>query len=109
MLRLYDPGDFYESSSISKDKVTNIGTGNYHYQSLVVAYTIGRQRVLFDTLIIDSGFRFGLSPNVMFDNIEDLFSSGAPSFEYQIKRKVNQRIFGAQMFNFHLGIGFLAF
>lgn len=105
----YNQGDFYDNISFTKNRVENIGKGKYNYRSSVFAYTIGRQRILFNSIIIDSGVRFGMSPNVMFDNIGDLFSSGAPSFENQIRRKVNQRIFGAQMCNIHLGIGFIAF
>jgi hypothetical protein len=89
----------------------NLGAGEYDFKSAAIALTFGRQRVLFNSIIIDSGFRFGVSTNAVFSFIKDdlLDDSYGLPFEDQLKTKVNQRIFAAQLFSFHLGIGFLAF
>lgn len=109
----YDPLAFYRTSSgFPKDRFSRfIGTGYYSYKTFAVALTLGRQRVLFNRIIIDSGIRFGVSPNFVFNYIvNDVFGDTyRKSMEDQIKLNTNTRIFTGQLVNLHLGIGFLAF
>lgn len=90
-----------------------VGKGDYRYKTFAITYTIGRSRVLFDRLVLDGGIRFGLMPAAIFNFLNDgeiFFDAiGSTSTEATFKHQVNNRLFRAQTFNFHLGLSFLAF
>lgn len=87
---------------------------SYNYKSFVVAFTFGKQRILFNKLILDYGVRAGINYNYVFKHasIIGMLSEGF-SDDYTIagklKEAANFRLFGAQLFNAHIGLGFLAF
>lgn len=83
------------------------GPGEYNYKNVVFTYTIGKQRVLFDRIVLDYGLRMGVSPAAVGAVVfEDLISD---SLEGYYKKESRKRTFRHQLINFHLGIGFLAF
>ena len=90
---------------------TIVGTGDYQFTTFAITYTIGRSRVLFDRIVLDYGIRFGVVPAeaISFVNSEGDFSSGSLDTETGFKYDVNTRLFRSQIFNFHIGLGFLAF
>jgi hypothetical protein len=84
-----------------------LGEGIYNYKNFTITYTIGRQRIFFNALVVDYGIRFGVSPLVVpsfllndgyHEDIETIFRDDS-----------RYRIFRQQLVNLHLGIGFLAF
>jgi hypothetical protein len=109
----YDAKSFYKTSSrLPEYKVEgSLGTGNYDFKECALALTFGRQRILFDRLIIDTGIRFAVSPNAMVNYfVDDIAGEDYnTSMEHQVRKSTNARIFTAQLFNFHIGLGFLAF
>ncbi|MCE3280446.1 MAG: hypothetical protein K0S44_2637 [Bacteroidetes bacterium] len=109
----YDPLAFYANTARYEEEriKTRIGTGTYNFKSLAIAATFGRQRILFDRLVLDAGIRLAVSPNMVLNFIStEVFGDGYNStMEEQIRLNSNTRLFTAQLFNFHLGIGFLAF
>ncbi len=110
----YEKNSFYYGA-ITPDNliVTPIGLGVYNYKSFAVAYTIGRQRIFKDVLIIDTGIRFGLVPEPIIEevisSVFDGSSNAVWSMEDQVKSDVKFRLFTQQLISFHIGIGFLAF
>jgi len=96
---------------------TNMGTGLYNYKTIALAFTFGKQRVLFDRLILDYGCRIGIVPQGIFsalvyddDNPFTVFTDGTGnSFPLYTKRNTHMRLFAHELFNFRLGLGFLAF
>lgn len=109
----YDPKAFYANTARYEEEriKTNVGPGTYNFKSLAIAATFGRQRILFDRLVLDAGIRLAVSPNMVLNYITaDIFGeSNTVTMEEQIRLNSNTRLFTAQIFNFHLGIGFLAF
>ena len=108
----YDRTAFYMGSPIPENKIIGtIGRGEYDFKSFAIALTLGKQRVLFDAITLDTGVRFGISPNAVLNFIsDDMFSNYSNStFENQLKINMNSRILTSQLVNFHIGIGFLAF
>jgi hypothetical protein len=85
----------------------NLGKGEYLYKNVSFAYTIGKQRILADKIVIDYGLRIAYTPAVNiitlagFDTVNDI--------EDYYRRESRMRMFRQQLINFHLGIGFLAF
>jgi hypothetical protein len=85
----------------------NLGTGEYSYNNVAVAYTVGKQRVLGNKIVLDYGLRIAYTPaaNIVtlagFDTVKDI--------DDYYKRESRMRMFRQQLINFHLGIGFLAF
>ncbi|MDQ3047805.1 MAG: hypothetical protein M3R27_09685 [Bacteroidota bacterium] len=104
---IFDRDAFYLNNSSESYPVSN---KKYTYKSVAIGYTIGRQRIIKDMLIIDTGIRFGITPyslyNFMFE-FSGAYSDG--TFQEQFIQPVHERLFGAQLFNIHFGIGFLAF
>ncbi len=89
-----------------------IGTGDYDFRSFAFAYTLGRQRVIANKIILDAGIRFAICPNYLLNFIKnDVFGDYEDRlpFETALKSEVNQRLIGAQLINLHIGISFLAF
>lgn len=108
----YDKNSFYDQYYSPDTRLPALGMGEYNFKTFAIALTLGRQRVLFNTLILDTGFRFGVSTNAIFNFlIDDIFdgSMSNSALESQFKQDTHYRIFAAQLFNFHIGIGFLAF
>lgn len=89
--------------------------GRFESRSFAIALTFGRQRVFFNSIIVDTGFRLGVSTNALFNiiiyDVLDFNSPNATTVNYdsELKQDINYRLFGAQLFNFHIGLGFLAF
>ena len=79
----------------------------YSYNNVSVAYTVGKQRILGDKIVLDYGLRFAYTPaaNIVtlagFDTVKDI--------EDYYRRESRMRMFRQQLINFHVGIGFLAF
>jgi hypothetical protein len=91
--------------------VPAIGTGNYSNKTIALAYTIGRQRILFNRLVLDMGLRFALVPTAIIAYIDPAadFKYKDLALEKRFRYDTDIRSFAAQVFNFHIGIGFLAF
>ena len=107
---IYSKDAFVDESRDKGSKNVTLGIGTYDYTTLSIGYTVGRQRVLFNSIILDTGVRFGISPNGIFDStFGNLGGDYNKSFEEELKQTVNYRIMGAQLFNVHIGIGFLPF
>ena len=85
-----------------------LGTGQYSYKNIAFAYTFGKQRVFYDKIILDYGVRFAYSPALNIITLSSGDSNSVSVYNY-FKRSSNLRIAYEQLFNIHLGIGFLAF
>jgi hypothetical protein len=89
----------------------------YKFNSLILAYTIGKQRVLFDKLVLDWGIRFGINYNYISKSVNPLEMMFADrtsayeedSIEKKLKEQAIARTMGAQLVNAHVGLRFLAF
>ena len=97
--------DFYNKPNFSKVKNLNL-----NLKSLGINFTFGKSRVYFDRIIISTGLQLGVSDGLLYTN-----SSMQTIYDYDnediyLLRK-NSRAWYAwsTLFNFHLGIGFLAF
>lgn len=91
-------------------KRKSIGTGNYSYSTFALTYTMGRQRVLLNRLVLDYGVQFGFTPAgvvAVLTSDEDFNRSTNP--EDIFRQETNKRLFRYELFNLHLGLGFLAF
>lgn len=109
---VYEKDAFYKTKYRSPEYKLNflLGNGNFSSSTCAIALTFGKQRVIFNRIIIDSGIRFAVSPNVIFNVLGGEFlDNDIETMEYQMKLSTNSRIFTGQLVNFHLGIGFLAF
>ena len=107
--------DNYYGSSGSYRTAT-LGTGDYQFNTFAITYTIGRSRVLFDKLVLDCGIRFGVTPagiwgyvNQNGDFLDTSSSSYVLGIEKNFRYHTNMRMFRCQLFNFHIGLGFLTF
>ncbi|MCW3104174.1 MAG: hypothetical protein JWO09_2614 [Bacteroidetes bacterium] len=87
-----------------------LGTGSYDYKNIAIALTLGKERVFFGRLSVDAGIRFGIMPGVILGTMGSvLFDDGTYTYyESQMQRNLNFRLQGAQLVNFHIGIGLLA-
>lgn len=89
----------------------SLGTGEYAFKEFALMYTLGRQRILFNRVVLDYGMQFGFMPAVL---PSVLLSDGnsvyynSISFETALRQDVNFRLFRHQLCNFHLGLSFLA-
>lgn len=90
----------------------------YKYKSVVFAYTMGKQRVLFDKIVLDYGLRIGLNCNYFLRNgsimneilrIASEKTNEDITLDTQLKEAANIRISQSQFINAHLGFRFLAF
>lgn len=84
------------------------------YKSFVFAYTVGKQRILFNKLVLDYGVRFGINYNYVFNHASIIGmikddTSDELSIEQRLKEAANYRLFGSQLLNAHVGLRFLAF
>ena len=67
----YDRNSFYDQYYSPGNNLSSFGTGEYDFKSFAIALTFGRQRVLFNSVIIDTGFRLGVSTNAVFSFLVD--------------------------------------
>ncbi len=106
----YDYKNFKKKvdSNPYNDTPYTLGTGEYKYKNIALVYTIGKQRILYDKIVLDYGIRFAWSPSL---NIISLTGGldDSPNIETYYRREANLRIARQQLINFHIGIGFLAF
>ena len=106
----YDSKHFKKSisSDPSEDTLFTLGKGEYSFKNICFVYTIGKQNIINDKFVLDYGLRFGWTPAA---NVVTIFSGEdfVNTTEQYFRHAVNMRIFRQQIFNFHLGIGFLAF
>lgn len=109
---------FFNTMSYEKDAfyydtyktATPIGTGNSKSTSFSLGYSIGRQRVIANRLVLDFGMRFAIVPAAVLSVLADNFNeSGNTQPDDELKHYANQRLFGEQLVNFHIGLSFLAF
>jgi hypothetical protein len=107
----YDRNGFrYYDPNTSKTVKTSIGTGDYNFKTFALTYTIGRQRVFFNTIVLDYGMQVGVVPVGLLATLngaEDFVQLNG--YEDVFRSDTNQRLFRYQLFNLHLGLGFLAF
>ena len=105
---------FYDYYASSSDYV-KIGTGDYRYNTFSINYTIGRQRVFFDRLVLDYGIQFSAFPGIVVGAVlGDVLDFNSSAYETtnlsdRFKNQSNVRLLTHQLVNFHLGLGFLAF
>lgn len=109
---------YYDNSysGYGQYRTLTVGKGDYQFNTFAITYAIGRSRVLFDKLIFDCGIRFGLTPagvwgyvNQNGDFLDTSSSSGTLAAEQDFRYHANMRMFRCQLFNFHIGLSFLAF
>lgn len=102
----YNSGYGGYSNAVKK----SLGTGSYSYKSFALTYTVGKQRVLFNCLVLDYGVQFGFVPAGAFAtlNSESDYSNSALTVSDVFRQEMNKRLLRYQLFNFHLGLGFLA-
>ena len=90
----------------------------YAYKSFVFAYTFGKQRVLFDKLVLDYGLRIGFNYSYLITdgnviasiiNLTKEDQNKDITLDTRFKRIANVRAFESQLLNVHLGLRFLAF
>jgi hypothetical protein len=107
----YDKNHFFKENSSgyqSQETPYVAGTGEYDYKNIAFSYTIGKQHMLSNILVLDYGIRFGVIPGGIFAmSLED--DSFNSSMESLYREKAWARIYRQQLINFHIGINFLAF
>ncbi len=108
---VYDSEHFYVTDYPTSSQVkVKQGAGTYNYRNFALTFTKGTQRVFFNKIVLDYGFRFGLVPagftTFLFNGLD---SSDSKSMEQDFKIHATYRIFREQLLNLHIGIGFLAF
>ena len=75
------------------------------YSSFMFAYGIGKQRILFDNVIIDLGAQLGLMFGAAGANNRIHYGTGSETFKANMQKRINN----ASWFNINLGIGYLAY
>jgi hypothetical protein len=107
-------GFYYTMNNQSKPYL--LSTVDEQFASVAIAYTIGKQRVLFNKLVLDYGIRFGINYSYVFSDLNIISALvESDSFTYdgslagKLKSQANGRTFGAQLVNAHIGLRFLAF
>jgi hypothetical protein len=85
------------------------GEGTYKYKNFAIVYSIGRQRVLFNKLVLDYGIRFAYTPSINVVSIIVADNADKNDMENYYRNASRNRVFREQLLNFHIGIGFLAF
>lgn len=84
------------------DYAKNVAGGNVGIKSVGVAFSLGRQRIFFDKLVLDYGLRGALcfsvgKPQGLGETEGDMYSFGTSEMLHH------------EFFNVYLGLGFLAF
>lgn len=104
----YDYKNFVQSDNYgSTDIPYPLGTGEYSYKNFAIVYSFGRQKVLNDKIVLDYGLRVSYTP--LFNIFSAVQMNDASTIEEHFKYETRSRIFREQLFNLHVGIGFLAF
>jgi len=100
---------YYGYSTTIKGGPVSLGPGTYSYTNFVLAYTLGREVIVGDRIIIDYGFRLAVAPFAVVTT--DPTSSGPSnnSIENIYNYDSGWRLFREQLLNLHLGLGFLPF
>lgn len=86
---------------------TTYGSGKYNYRNFALTYSLGRQHIYFDKLVVDFGIRAAITPVVIPTGMFTVDNVRGPEDRFKVDSRF--RIFRQQLFNFHIGIGFLAF
>lgn len=95
-------------TTLVKDKLIGQDVLRTHY--FLAAFSLGRQKVIFNSLLLDYGVRFGLVPQV----ISSYLLSSNTQFDNNghltgdVKGKTALRIFSQQVIGVRLGLSFLA-
>lgn len=108
----FDNKNFYIESPVNwnyPDVLVNVGPEQYKYRNVVLAYTLGKSRILFNRLVLDYGVRCGITPAGIIPFVFSDYADTKSTMERHFRAEANRRIFRHQLFNFHLGIGFLTF
>jgi hypothetical protein len=106
---LYQPSDYKNGTPLTSYMLSS---GADKFNSLVLAYTLGKQRIFFDKMILDWGIRFGFNFSYVFSVMNPITAGGGlsdNSIENELRNQGNMRIWGAQTVNAHIGLRFLAF
>lgn len=103
----YDPNAFYGSSSGTGEQIT-LGTGSYSGKRYSLAFTVGRQHILFNKIVLDMGTRVGLFMGGLVGYL-DLQDRSDKTLDEALRIDSGKRLLSNQFINFHIGIGFLAF
>lgn len=98
--KLSDP---YSSAEVYVSR----GNGNYNFSNYSISFALGKQKILYNKIILDYGIRMALKPGIFFTtwNDNDTRNSTKETFDFDAQ----YRILRQQFFNFKVGIGFLAF
>jgi hypothetical protein len=108
----YDNKHFVKRDDYNYDQdvvIPAMGTGEYKYRDFALVYTLGKQRVLFDKLVLDYGMRFAFAPPGFGTALFGIGFAGNSNMESVYRSQSHARLFREQMLNIHLGLGFLAF
>lgn len=108
----FDNKNFYVESPVNwnyDDVLVNVGPEKYNYRNVVLSYSIGRSRIFYNRIVLDYGVRCGIAPSGIIPFVFSDYADTKSTMERHFRTEANRRIFRQQLFNFHLGIGFLAF
>jgi hypothetical protein len=88
-----------------------IGRGEYQFTSFVISITAGRQRILFDKIMVDYGVRIGMAPLAILSkfSFKDDENQSIGKMEEHIKKDSDDRMLRFQLISLHLGIGLVSF
>lgn len=92
----YDPVGFY-----TRQNEIDGGTGLIKMKGIGSAFSIGKQRIFWDKIVVDYGIRFSLSAPLPYRFANEV--------ERSMAGKAYIRVVNNQLLNVKLGIGFLAF
>lgn len=99
--------DFYSKRNLYK--LTN--NENIKLSSLGINLTYGKSRIYLDRIIVTTGLQIGLTEGVLMTQSYDSYISADYSDTAIKNLRYNARVWygWSTIFNFHLGLGFLAF
>lgn len=101
----YDPLDFVYSDG-SNTYVPQLGTGEDTFSNVIFKLGLGKQRVYWDKLVVNTEFELGFGPGSITSISEDFDSNRIADY---IRNEANARVMRHHAFNVNLGFGFLAF
>ena len=94
--------------SYGNETAVTLGPGEYNYKNFALAVTFGKQQIFYDKIVLDYGIRIAYTPAFNIITVVSA-SDNANTAEVSFKQDARFRLFRQQLFNFHIGIGFLAF
>lgn len=101
----YEPDGFYDYSNTyyytQQHAKLDGGSGVIKMNGIGAAFSIGKQRIFWDKIVVDYGIRGSLSAPLPYKN--------RTVVEASLKSLAFDRILNCQLLNVKLGIGFLAF